>query len=51
MDAGASPYVLKDLAFEELPAAIEAALSGELYVSGQVVGGLRESLRERIASR
>ena len=41
--AGASGYVLKDLAAEDLPAAVRAAAVGEEYVSEPVAGRLARS--------
>ncbi|MBI5446181.1 MAG: response regulator transcription factor, partial [Deltaproteobacteria bacterium] len=37
--AGASAYVLKEGALEELERAVRAVLAGEIYLSGQVVRG------------
>lgn len=33
VDAGARGYVLKDHLFEDLPAAVEAVISGGIYLS------------------
>ncbi len=40
LDAGASGYVLKDCAFEELGQAIREAMAGRTYVSPSLLGGV-----------
>lgn len=47
MDAGASGYLLKDCAFEELLRAVRAVLANQVYISPAVAGALVEDLRER----
>jgi DNA-binding NarL/FixJ family response regulator len=40
--AGASAYLLKDCAFEELVRAVRAVLSGRTYLSPEIVGPVME---------
>lgn len=47
MDAGASGYLLKDCAFEELLRAVRAVLANQVYISPAVAGGLMQDLRDR----
>ncbi len=44
LEAGASGYVLKDYAVEELLRAISAVMAGETYLSPRVTGGVVEAL-------
>ncbi len=48
--AGASGYVLKDCAFEELERAVHAVLGGQTYLSPQVAGALVTDYVERRSS-
>ena len=45
LDAGASGYVLKHSAPEELVAAIREALAGRTYVTPRIAGGVLDALR------
>jgi DNA-binding NarL/FixJ family response regulator len=38
LEAGASGYLLKDAAFEELSTAIKAVLKGQIYLSPAIAG-------------
>jgi two-component system, NarL family, response regulator NreC len=62
LHAGAAAYLVKDSAFRELVAAVEAVLSGQAYLSPAVAGAVvrasvrqpsskQELLRRRISSR
>jgi DNA-binding NarL/FixJ family response regulator len=44
LTAGASGYLLKHMAFEELAAAIRAVANNEVYLSPQIAGGLVDQL-------
>ena len=45
LDAGASGYVLKDCAFEELASAIRAVAAGQVYLSPAIAGFVLERYR------
>ncbi len=47
LDAGASGYVLKDGAFEELGLAIRKVMSGQIYLSPSLVGLVVHHARQR----
>ncbi|MBI1395188.1 MAG: response regulator [Betaproteobacteria bacterium] len=47
MDAGASGYLLKDCAFEELLRAVRTVLAGQVYISPGVAGVLMQDFRDR----
>lgn len=47
MDAGASGYLLKDCAFEELLRAARSILANQVYISPGVAGVLMQDFRER----
>ncbi len=48
LDAGASGYLLKDAAFEELSGAIKAVLKGQIYLSPSIAGVVvRQSIERR----
>lgn len=55
LGAGASAYLLKDCAFEDLTQAIRAVMGGQTYltprIAGVVVDEYRQRLRERPASQ
>ena len=44
LSAGASGYLLKDSAFEELALSIRAVMRGELYLSAGITGGVVDEL-------
>jgi DNA-binding NarL/FixJ family response regulator len=50
LDAGASGYLLKDSAFEELTAAVRTVLSGEVYLSPKIATVVLQDYRERLPS-
>ena len=47
MDAGASGYLLKDCAFEELLRAVRSVLANQTYISPRIAGALVQHYRER----
>jgi len=47
LDAGASGYLLKDCAFEELARAIKAVVAGHTYLSPEVTGIVINAYRHR----
>jgi DNA-binding NarL/FixJ family response regulator len=47
MDAGASGYLLKDCAFEELLRAARSVMASQVYISPGVAGVLMQDFRER----
>lgn len=47
--AGASGYLVKDCAFEELALAVRTVANGQIYLSPRIAGGVVESLRQAIA--
>lgn len=49
MDAGASGYLLKDCAFDELLRAVRAVLAGQVWISPAIAGVLMEDYRNRRA--
>lgn len=49
MDAGASGYLLKDCAFEELLRAVRTVLSRQVYISPGIAGVLMQDYRDRRA--
>lgn len=46
LDAGANGYVLKENSFDELARGIRRVIAGQLYLSGELVGGLMQCLRQ-----
>lgn len=46
LDAGANGYVLKENSFGELARGVRRIMAGQLYLSGELVGGLLQSLRQ-----
>ena len=51
LDAGASGYVLKDCAFEELMRAIDTVLAGQFYMSPRAATSFVEAFRSRPSMR
>ena len=51
LEAGASGYLLKDSAFEELSVAIQALLKGQMYLSPAIAGLVVERSLARIDSK
>jgi DNA-binding NarL/FixJ family response regulator len=49
MDAGASGYLLKDCAFDELLRAVRAVMAGQVWISPAIAGVLMEDYRNRRA--
>jgi RNA polymerase sigma factor (sigma-70 family) len=49
MDAGASGYLLKDCAFDELLRAVRTVLAGQVWISPSIAGVLMEDYRNRRA--
>jgi len=49
LKAGASGYLLKDCAFHELAHAIEAVMSGQIYLSPSITGVVVDDYMERIS--
>lgn len=47
MDAGASGYLLKDCAYEELLRAVRTVLANRVYISPSIAGVLMQEYRER----
>ncbi|MNN38248.1 Transcriptional regulatory protein DegU [compost metagenome] len=45
LDAGASGYVLKENSFEELSRAIRRVMANQVYLSGELIGGLLHAYR------
>jgi DNA-binding NarL/FixJ family response regulator len=51
LEAGASGYLLKDAAFEELSGAIQAVLKGQIYLSPAIAGVVVSRLIERAEAK
>lgn len=45
LDAGANGYVLKENSFDELARGVRRVMAGQLYLSGELVGGLLQGQR------
>jgi DNA-binding NarL/FixJ family response regulator len=50
LDAGANGYVLKENSFDELARGVRRVVAGQLYLSGELVGGLMQSLRQGLGA-
>lgn len=46
LDAGANGYVLKENSFDELARGVRRVMAGQLYLSGELVGGLLQGQRD-----
>ncbi|TDR82784.1 response regulator [Paludibacterium purpuratum] len=50
LDAGAAGYVLKDNSFEELVRGIRRVMANQIYLSGELVGGVMQACRNPAAA-
>lgn len=51
LGAGASAYLLKDCAFEDLTQAIRAVIGGQTYLTPRIAGVVLEEYRQRLRER